>query len=252
MADDEPSGPSARDRRRERAKANAPGSGARTFKRYRVHLVIVLIFGAIVTAMAVNGAKGADCPGHWHASQDVFVHGERISFNHPKFTLEGARSYGGSMPVSSHMHQGDDAMWHFEPSTPNTCIEFGDALRFVDMDLESGRLVLDGGHEALGQAGTYRNGENGTLQAEHKVGDGEWEDISISSLNRRQLRPDERVLIHFDNGTADQELMRSTAEAHSIQGSSGVGKGSGYVPAVGVGILGLVVLGAWHSLSRKA
>lgn len=244
---------SARDRRRQRAKSNAPAAGA-ALKRYRVHLIIVLVFGAIVAAMVVDGRSSAECPGHWHSSDDVFVHGQRVPFSHPKFTLEGSSSYGGSMPVSSHKHQGDDFMWHFEPSTANTCVPYGDGLRFVDMELEPGRLVLDGAHAAP-YAGTYRDGENGTVRAEHCLGSAtsceEWQPISISRLLDRQLRPNERVIVWFGNETEATAEMRETASAHNIQGSSGVG-GSSYVPAVGVGILGLVVLGAWHALSRKA
>lgn len=240
---------SARDRRRERAASKGSDKAGRTFKRYRVHAAIIVIFGAIVAVMAVQGGQGPNCPGHWHSSQDVFVHGERISFNHAKFTLEG----GQGMPVSSHLHRGDDSMWHWEPSTAETCVPYGDALRFVDMELGNNRLALDGAHAELGQAGTYTNGDNGTLKVEHKVGEGEWETISVGALLDRQMRADERVLIHFDNETvSSQQLatMRSTAESHSIQSSS-AGTGS-YVPAIGVGILGLVVLGAWHALSKKA
>lgn len=247
MGDDETE-MSARDRRREAAKARSGGTAGRTFKKYRVHVAILLIFGVIVAVMAVDAGKGTACPGHWHSSQDVFVHGERIGFNHPKFKLEG----GQGMPVSSHMHQDSDAQWHWEPTTANTCIPYGDALRFVDMDLEPGRLVLDGAHADLGQAGTYRDGENGTLVAEHKVGDGDWEEISISRLVDRQMQPDERVLIRFDNGTTDVAAMRQQAESHQIQGSSGGTGGTNYVPVFGVGLIGLVVLGAWHMLSRKA
>jgi hypothetical protein len=199
----------------------------------------------------VNGKTNEDCPGHWHSTQDVYVNGERISFSHPKFKLEG----GQGMPVSSHMHQDSDAQMHFEPSTAHTCIPYGDFTRFIDMDLEPGKLTLDGAHAELGQAGTYRDNSTHTLRAEHCIGTAtscdDWENITISKLVKRQLQPNERVLIHYDNGTADEAAMRQTATSHAIQGSSGGGGGSSLVPAVGVGILGLVVLGAWHAMSRR-
>lgn len=250
MADDD-SRMTARDRRRQRAKSRGPDTGA-TFKRYRVHLAIVLIFGAIVAAMVVSAQQSKGCPGHWHSTQDFFVNGERVSYLHPKYDLNGARTYGGSMAVSAHMHNtgGNDYTWHFEPPTAQTCVEFSDALRVVDTRISDDTLTLDGQQSVTG---TFRAGDNGTtLQAYHKVGDGPWEDISMGRLNDRQLRPDERVIVVYGNETTnDLDAFKATAEGHTIESSSSV-RGGSYVSAIGVGVIGLIVLGGWHALSRKA
>lgn len=250
MADDD-AGMSARDRRRDRAKSNAPGGAGRAFKRYRVHLVIVLVFGAILTAMAVNASKGTDCPGHWHSTQDVFVNGERVSYLHGKYDLNGARVNGGSMSVTAHMHntQGNDYTWHFEPPTASTCVPFGEALDVVDTRISSDTLVLDG---AQSVTGTFEENATHELRIYHRVADGDWESISAGKLNDRQLRANERVVIVFGNSTEDVSPYQAQADSHAIESSSGTGGSSGWVPVVGVGILGLIVLGAWHGLSKKA
>jgi hypothetical protein len=254
MADEASPGPSARDRRRERAKAKPSDAAGRTFKRYRVHLVIVLLFGAIITVMAVNAQNGSSCPGHWHASQDVYVNGERVSYAHPKYDLSGSRQNGGSMSVSAHMHQnGGDFLWHFEPPVAKTCIPYERALDVVDTDLSEDRLVLDGAHEQLGLSGTFEVDDEHQLRAYHKVGEGGWQDISIGSLLRRQLVGDERVLIVYGNETGSAlDPFKQVAEGHSIEGSSGGGGKDSLVPAFGVGLLGLAVLGVWHAMSKKA
>ena len=250
MAEDD-AGMSARDRRRERAKSTAPSGAGRAFKQYRVHLVIVLVFGAILAVMATNAAQGTECPGHWHSTQDVYVNGQRVSYLHGKYDLNGARVNGGSMSVSAHMHntQGNDYTWHFEPPTAQTCIPFADALRVVDTEMSGDRLVLDGVQSITG---TFEANSTHTLRAFHRVGDGDWQDISIGRLNDRQLRANERVLLVFGNSTEDVSPFQAAADGRAIESSSGTGGSSTWVPVFGVGILGLVVLGAWHALSRKA
>lgn len=218
------------------------------WRHYKGHLVIFLVFAAIVTAMVVTANNAKPCPGHWHASQDVYVNGERMSYQHPKFTLEGRLG----MPVSTHMHDGNDAMWHFEPQAGTQCSPFREALAFVDTDISPGKLVLDGVHEDLGQAGVFTDNGTSTLRAYHRVGGEDWQSISIPSLHGRQLQPDERVLIVYGNETDDQLApFKAKADGNEIQSSSRI-TGPSYVAATGVGLIGLIVLGAWHALSKKA
>lgn len=239
----------ARERRRSRAQSSKPKASGTAWRRYKVHLIIVLIFGGLATAMAVNASQTQDCPGHWHSTMDVYVNGARVSFNHPKYDLNGARANGGSMSMAMHMHQPDDAMWHWEPVGAD-CAELRDALRHVDMELTSSRLVLDGAHEQLGVSGTFTENETHKLSAWHRIGDGEWEEMSISRILGRQPQPDERQLIVFGNET-DVTPFQAKADSNNLQGSSGSQGGASYVPVVGVSIMGLVALGVWHSLSRK-
>ena len=249
MADDD-AGMSARDRRRERAKASAGPDAGRTFKRYRVHLVIVLVFGTIITIMAVNASSGKECPGHWHSSQDVFVNGQRVAYTHGKYDLTSAAANGGSMSVSAHMHNtgGNDYQWHFEPPTKR-CVPFDDALRAIDTELGPDSLVLDGVQSVTG---TFRENATHSLRAYHRIGDGDWQDISIGRLADRQLVANERVIVVFGNSTEDVAPYQATADGHQIEGSSGTGGNDEWVPVVGVSILGIIVLGGWHGLNRKA
>jgi hypothetical protein len=245
MADEASQGQSARDRRRERAKAAGGAGAGSAVKRFRVHIAIVLIFGAIVAVMAVNASEPAECPGHWHSTMDVYVDGARISFAHPKFTLEASGASGGSMTPAAHMHRSDDFMTHME----GRCVAFDEFVGYLDMDLSAERLVLDGAHEALGQAGTYSAGGNQTLQAMHRLEDGEWQPIGIGRLLDRQLVPNERVLVVYGNSSADLAPFQIAADQHTIQSSSA--RNSSLFPAVGVGLIGLVILLAWHSMSKK-
>jgi hypothetical protein len=244
----------ARERRRSRAQSSKPkGQGGRTvWQRYKVHVIIVLIFGGLAAAMAVNASQTKECPGHWHSTMDVYVNGQRVSFNHQKYDLNGASRNGGSMSLAMHMHQPDDALWHWEPQGGADCAELRDALEHVDMELTSSRLVLDGAHEQLGLSGTFTENETHKLSAWHRIGDGEWEEMGINALLGRQPQPDERQLIVFGNQTEEQMApFRAKADANNLQGSSGSQGGASYVPVVGVSIMGLVALGVWHSLSRK-
>lgn len=249
--DETASGMSQRERRRSR---QGVGSERRqlAWRHYRAHLVILLVFGGIVTTMVVAARGAESCPGHWHSTVDVFVDGKRVSYAHPKFTLEGSAANGGSMSGGSHMHQGEDWMWHFEAVAGTTCTELGKALRSVDTELSPGRLVLDGGHEDLNQAGTYVANDTATLRAWHRSGSGDWQTIGINALAHRQLKGDERVIVVYGNDTDEGiAAFQAKAEANSMQGSTPE-RGPSYVAATGVAIMGLIVLGAWHALSRKA
>lgn len=242
-----------RERRRSRASSGAgkPAGGPTLWKRYKVHVIILVIFGGLATAMAVNASQTQDCPGHWHSTMDVYVNGDRVTFNDPKYDLNGARANGGSMSLAAHMHQPDDAMWHWEPVGAD-CIPLGDVLDVIDMELTSSKLVLDGAHEKYGDAGTFTENETHKLSAWHRIGEGDWEEISIRKILDRQAQPDERQLIVFGNETEEQMApFRAKADSNNLQGSSGGQGGASYVPVVGVSIMGLVALGVWHSLSRK-
>jgi hypothetical protein len=250
MADEESGGRdvSPRERRRQRAREHGgKGNAAATFRRYRVHLALVVIFGGVTTVLAMQADDTDACPGHWHSTVDVYVLGERVSFDHPQYTLEGS----DRMPFSSHLHRGKDWEWHWEPQGGEDCIPLGEGLDYVDMEVSGTRLVLDGTHDQLGQSGTYTEEGNNTVFAIHRVGEGEWDTIGIGSLNDRQLKPDERVIILYGNYTDEQMAgYKELADGRTIQGSS-EGKGS-FVPAVGVAIIGLIVLAGWHALSKKA
>lgn len=239
----------ARERRRSRAQTSKPKAGGRTvWQRYKVHVIIVLIFGGLAAAMAVNASQTQACPGHWHSTVDVYVNGHRVAFTQQKYTYQ---QEGGSLPLRTHMHRGNDAMWHWEPQGGAECIDLKEALDLVDVSLSKDRLVLDGAHAELGNAGTFEANGTHQLSVWHRVGAGEWE-RATTGIQHRQQKPDERVLIVFGNETEEQLApFKAKADSNQLHPSSGGQGGASYVPVVGVSIMGLVALGVWHSLSRK-
>ncbi len=165
-------------------------------KYWKPALIILVLIGG-VTAIVAYQMNKPDCPGHWHSTFQVYVDDERISYSHPAFDLSG------DTPMSSHLHQPNDNMWHFEPN-PKECIGFAVPLGHVDTKVSSGKLVLSGHHDSLGQAGTYTNEGNRTLQIFHAPDGENWQSISSGKLNKRQLLDGERVLILFGNYTEER------------------------------------------------
>src|SRR5687768_1857532 len=80
---------SPRERRAQRAQVREGPKGGVNWKRYRVHIAIVLVWALIIGGIVAAEKYGEDCPGHWHAIMDVYVDGQEVSFNHPGFTLDG-------------------------------------------------------------------------------------------------------------------------------------------------------------------
>lgn len=119
------------------------------------------------------GVASEACPGHWHANLEVWIHGHPISFDDPAFYLEGrAMLPDNDMPVSSHMHRGDDREWHFEPN-PVRCIPLGDALPYIGVRISTTAVELTGAHDHIHlngtpaqvmQAARYEIGETGELR----------------------------------------------------------------------------------------
>lgn len=179
-------------------------------------LVPILIIAGLVAL--VGGGFGYTlwqqnrCPGHWHASFYVYVDGARVSFDDPHFYLEGSPTYN-RMPISSHVHQGRDYVFHFEPS-PIKCIKLQDATPYVGMTLSDDRLVLSGAHDNIqlqgtthNQGGTYLKGTdaNHTLEYYHKLPNAAWEATTAKDLNGRQLKDGERILVIY-GGYGDNDL----------------------------------------------
>lgn len=239
---------SPRERRAQRASAQAGGGrgGGVNWKRYRVHIIIILLWAVATAGIVAADKYGQDCPGHWHSTMDVWVDGQKVVLAHPKFQLEGNQG----MPISTHMHRGSEGVWHFEPS-PSRCIDFEEALGYVDIDLQSDRMVLDGAHADLGQDGTFVEGGNNTLTAYYKPYGGSWHTISSSRLNNRQLADGSSVLILYGdyNETQVQEYQDTTIP---LPGNlRPAGDKFPLVPVMGVTILAVVILAVWNGMSRK-
>jgi hypothetical protein len=151
-------------------------------------------------------------------SFDLYVNGTRVSFAHPKYTLEGRQG----MTVETHLHQGNDWQWHFEPLGAERCIPLSTALAHVDAELASDRLVLDGAHAEMGQAGTFRTGAGLVLEAHHRLAEGAWEPIGIADVASAQPARGERVVVAFGSPPADDwAAWQAAADARTLQASSG-------------------------------
>ncbi len=228
MADDEEK-MTVRERRAQNAKANAiktaPGRMAR---KAIVPAIVVLIIAAIATGMYLNDKNASKCPGHWHATFDVYVQGgnqtHQVSYRAPQFDLNG------QTPLRSHMHQSDGKnMFHFEQG--GLCVGIEEALGYVDTEISGSSVKLDGVHDSLGQAGTYRG--NVTVYIEH-VSDRqyterngvrviqnetlEWRQHSVKSILDYQLKDGERLLVLEGDYTAEQVAQFQAAMAMPATG----------------------------------
>jgi hypothetical protein len=248
----------ARERRRQRheqeTRKHRPGQ---KLKQWRIPIIIVLLWGAIVAynVAASEGAfgdPGPDCPGHWHVTFDVFVDGQRVAFvDNPAYRITGE---GGTLPLETHMHQGQDRIWHFEPAVPR-CIDLGDAAERVDVTWTADSLTLAGAyHESRGWGGTHVDGVNGTLAFwVHDFG-GEWREVRGPDLAGRQPPDGQQVLIVFGDASA-ATLGQLQAAATPIPGNLEPRIATGefpFVPVMAATIFAALALYLWFAATKKS
>lgn len=160
-------------------------------------------------------AEEVDCPGHWHSTFTLFVHGERVLFTpNPAYTLEG-----GTMPVRTHMHRGAESLWHFEPNTGTECIPMADALAVIDIQLEPGRLEFASTYYLENELNaTYSEGNGMQLQAWIRSWQGEWTPISIKELVASQVSDGSEVLVLFGKYDANDVVeFQQQAQPNKMQ-----------------------------------
>lgn len=171
MADD---GQTQRERRAERARAKRtdrtakPADWGARWNTMRGPLIILVIVAAAVGAVVLlsQANEGGECPGHWHATQVVFVpNGQknpdgkdlptRVDWSTPKAT-SGRQYYdfgvAPKMTLTIHMHQtgpevGEGvglgpSQFHFEG---DKCIGVQNAYKAIDLDVSEGRMSLVAG-----------------------------------------------------------------------------------------------------------
>lgn len=248
----------ARERRRQRHEQTAPkASVGKTLKTYRVPIVIVVIWAAIVgfnvaQAEGAIGSIGPDCPGHWHATFDIFVDGQHVAFvDNPAYRITGE---GGTLPLETHMHRGQDRVWHFEPSVER-CIDLGDAAARVDVTWTSDSLSLSGSyHDSRGWGGTHSDGDNGTLQFWVHGWNGEWKQVTGPQLADKQAPDGEQVLILFgdlDAATVQQLQAAATPIPSNLQPHAAEGEFP-FVPVMAATLFAGLALYLWAVTTRKA
>lgn len=219
MADDDQK-MTVRERRAQNAKATARRTApARLARKAIVPAIILLLVAGIAAGFYVTAKGQGKCPGHWHATFDVYVQGNdgnvtRESYRNAAFDLNG------QTPLRAHMHQSDNKnQFHFEQG--GLCVGVKEALGYVDTTLTANELKLDGHHQAMGQAGTYKPEGNKTLTVyvEHvsdrhyQLRNGvkviasetlEWKKQTAKSVLDYQLKDGERILVLYGDYTEDQ------------------------------------------------
>lgn len=179
----------------------------------RVLTVVPMLAAALAGCVLPEPLTAGDdgCPGHWHAAVTFFVHDLRVAFtDNPDYVLEG-----GTMPLRTHMHQGGESLWHFEP--PETeCIPLREALASVDVTLQPDRLVLAGDyHRQAEWGGTHEPRGDQSLRAWMRPFEGEWEPAEVAGLVAGQVPDGAQVLVAF--GAHDEaDVARMQGEATQV------------------------------------
>ena len=186
---------SARDRRRARFETNQPRFKRPDipWKKFAIPVLVVLGIGLVAGMPYVqdNYLTDKGCPGHWHASFQVYDEGEKLSFNHPRFDMN-------PMPMRGHLHQPNDWKMHLEGG----CVTVGDFFDNMGMDLRRDSLTLD---SELHGGKVLRDDGNMTLGFYVGLTNGTW--IEKPDLPSYQLKDGERMLITYGIVTED-ELRR--------------------------------------------
>lgn len=185
---------------KQQARKDAPAKLAR---KAIVPAIVILVIAGISAGFYFTAKSQGECPGHWHATFDVYVQqddgtAKKMSFRHPDFDLNR------QTPFRAHMHQGDGKnQFHFEQG--GQCVGVQEAFSYVDVDLRSSSITFDGDHVSLGQDGTYRESGNKTLEVYIASPTGEWRHPSVRSILDYQLKDGESILITYGNFT-DAEI----------------------------------------------
>ncbi|MGB0653349.1 MAG: hypothetical protein ACPGQL_09135 [Thermoplasmatota archaeon] len=206
-----------RERRAQHHKDTKPTMDPEIIRKAIGPALVFLLIAGIGAGVYFTATSSSNCPDHWHATFDIYVTPEdgeafQVSYVHRQYDLNT-----GQTPLSAHMHQGDRInQIHYEDPSGD-CTDFDTFMRYVDTDISNSRIVLDGAHSDLGQAGTYRANETLEIKAYHSTDGGlEWKEISINKLNDRQLKDGERVLIlHGSFSDEEIQLMQDQVDTPS-------------------------------------
>ncbi|HUR62620.1 MAG TPA: hypothetical protein VM286_09690 [Candidatus Thermoplasmatota archaeon] len=187
-------------------------------KTYGIWLLVLLVLGAAGYAIYKSSTNDEECPGHWHATFNVFVPGpdgqpKKVDMSTP-VASNGAHYYdlsgGAGMGYDVHMHQSGPeagaldarpAQLHFEP-VDNSCVSVKSALHAVEIDADASTLKLFGGHQQVQQDHTWT--ANGTAGLHYYLeakdgGNWTWSERSWDSLKGHQMQDGESLLVVFGN-----------------------------------------------------
>lgn len=177
----------------------------RLAKQYWKPTVVVLGIGLFITAVAVTQISGVgqkDCPGHWHATFQVYVDETPV--------MMAPTSADNAPAPGFHMHANDNIL-HTHPAAPR-CVELRDALSSLNIDVAEDALdiaPLSGADRSTVQ-GIHRADGQRELAIYHQPFEGEWRKASLSLL-REQIGNGDKVLITI--GTLDEVTIQAQQES---------------------------------------
>lgn len=212
---------SPRERRAQRVKqVGTKHKGSGPLRAWRAPIVILLLLAAGATAIVVLKNLRPECPDHWHGTFHVYTPNpdgspHLLDMNLPK-DASGRPYYDlgtGKMRLAIHMHQSGPeqgsaalgpAQLHYEGGV---CVGIQTALDVADVGLSEDKLVIAGQHAAVGQAGTWENGHNGTLRFWLQTVDGTWTEHDLGDYLGYQVKDGEAMLFAFGTYSNEQVKM---------------------------------------------
>ncbi|MEA3202740.1 MAG: hypothetical protein QOI63_406 [Thermoplasmata archaeon] len=220
MSDDDLS---QRERRMQRHKTEARKDLPRTVARtYGIWLIVLVVVAGAGYAIYASVSGGQECPGHWHATFEVYVpgaHGEpvRVDMATPR-ALNGNAYYdlsgGAGMGLAVHMHQSGaeqgsaalgPAQWHFEQD--GTCVGVKSALHAIEVDATATSLKAYGGHAQVHQDQTWEANATARLRwfVETQVaGNWTWQEKTWDQVKSYQLPDGASLLVALGDYTDAQ------------------------------------------------
>lgn len=175
----------------EQERRTRPG---RLLRKAIVPLAVLLVGSGVAYGFYYTSTHAPECPGHWHATYQVFDNGTALDFQHPRFDMR-------SMSMRTHIHQPKDYLMHLEGGCANVSEFFQD----MGMRLRQTSFRLD---EQLHEGMTLANEGNMTLHFYVAPSNGTWQEVP--DLPSYQPRDGDRILISYGNPSTD-EIARQQA-----------------------------------------
>lgn len=196
-----------REKAKKKEAKNLAESSRQFAKRAVIPAIVVLVLAGFAAAIYFDEVVIKEqCPDHEHATAHTYVDGEKISYQHPQLDLNA------DMRLKFHLHQSDDETWHLERG----CTDLKEAFSELHVDLSADKMVLRGVHEDLGQAGTYEEEGNNTLQM-YLYEDGDWEQVEIGDMLDFQARDGHRLLLTYGENS-EEEIATMQAQVPAPPG----------------------------------
>ncbi len=226
-----------------------------TFKKFRVPVVITIIWLAIVSynvavAQGVIEAGGEECPGHWHAGYSVWVEDNQLGFSERGPGGDAGRSPAGGF----HIH-GNDGTLHFHPGTER-CIPIGDALEKLGVTVSSDTLTIDETQHVAG--GTYAENATYDVVVYHKAWGGDWKEVSnVGSFMDKQLGNGDQIMVSYHAADSPVTIEDRQAQTKSLAGGNyepveqdGVDDGV-FIGITMATIFAIIAIVIWYNVASK-